>query len=265
MKRTFALILFISAVPSFATSFGLENLTRDQFKDLNREMGANTKHTSVSGASSLSEGKNFEVGFLIGNTQADTLKDLTGEFSSDGQSSLYTLPYTGILGVFNLPKDFIGEVIYLPETGKNGVRTTFGSAALKWTLKNQFALPFDAAIKALGGLSKTEWSQSASGGNIDVDANQLTYGVEAQVSQKYNFAEPYFNLGYLRTTGEVKTSGSSSIFDSSFTSSNNVEESDSALTYALGLNLHLLYMRFGAEIGEAFENRFLRVKVSATF
>lgn len=265
IKNCIAIIILVFSFSVFSSDFGLENLTKKQFKGLVEEMGANTKHTTVSGASLLGDGKKYEFGLVLGNTQADTLKSLLSSYSTDGTTAMNALPYYGLLGMVTLPYDLTGEVVYLPEIGMSGVRSTFASGALKWTLPNKWDLPFDSAIRAFGGFSRTEWGQTVSSTPVDVEAKGKSYGLEGVISRKFGFVDPYFNLGYMFTNGEINTTGSATIFDSSFTSSNTVDESASAMTYAFGANLTALFMRFGAEIGEAFDNRFIRFKVSATF
>lgn len=250
MKVMFAILLALS-LKAQATSPGFQNLDESDFKDIIHDFSAALFHTSVSPASALGNIWGFEVGVIAGAAKADAVDKFSKEVNAN--SSVPALPHAGILGVLTFPFGITGEINFLPEVNNADLEFATQSAALKWTFSSLWDSPVDLAVKLEGSSSSIKWNQPISSVLTDVKYEQKSSGLIFQVSKKLTIFEPYFSLGAARSKGELSVLGSGSVFDSTYTTSQNSSADITGNLVMAGFNLNLAFIKLGLEVGKVFE------------
>jgi hypothetical protein len=266
MRNIILLILFFS-LNANANSFGLSRLSKTQFKNISQEFAANKKHSTATPASMISkEDRKIQAGLIFGTSQSKLIRELSAS-SSSSNSRNDSIPYYALFAAFYLKENLNGEVSILPPLKSSGVSSGHLTGAIKWSPKDLISIPYglDIALKGFGGASTTKWDQSISNSSVEVTSNQFSYGIDAQIGKKFAMVEPFFNVGAMQAHNILKNSGSVSIFDSSYSTSNEESILTTGLYYGLGAQVDAKYLKIGFEYGEVYKNTFIRAQASTQF
>ena len=262
MRVLFIILATLSISTAKAEDIGFSNINESEFKDIIEDFGSAYMHTAVSGASSLGTIFGFEVGLILGGSKSDSIDKFSKEL--DASSDFDTLPHAALFGAVTFPLGITGEINFLPEVKNSDVEFKTGSLAVKWTPTDIWALPVEMAVKLHVASSEVMWNQTISSTAVDVSYEQQVSGLLFQVSKKFIVLEPYFNIGTVKTTGELASS-QGTVFDSSYTTSSRSEEEVSGMMTQIGVNMNLLFFRLGAEVGKVMDNSRASIKASFYF
>lgn len=271
MKKFFAVMLALAALPAFSASIELpDSLTSQQIEDVSTEFASNFSHTVV--AAPETEGLwGVEVGLVGGKSKSPELADLVDDAGEDG-SDFESLYHAGAFARAHFPFDLFVELSVLPERDISEVtikNTTFG---LGWNAGEFFTLPLDIAIGVNFSSSKISYEQeinNASTGNIPVNS-EIDFDAKTRVaylgfSKNFLFVTPYFKIGTAKMEADVDVaaSGTNGTIFASGDQSESV--SNSGGYYALGVNLQLLLLRFGIEASKTIDVGRVSGKLSLAF
>jgi hypothetical protein len=262
MRILFTILATLSLSAAQAQDIGFSNINKSEFKDIIEDFGSAYTHTAVSGASSLGTIFGFEVGLIAGASKSDSIDKFSKEL--DANSEFDTLPHAALFGAVTFPFGITGEINFLPEVKNSDVEFKTGSLAVKWTPTDIWSLPVEMAVKLHAATTEVGWTQIVSSQSVDANYEQSSSGLLFQVSKKFIVLEPYFNIGTIKTTGELSTS-QGSVFDPSYTSSGSSEEEVTGMMTQIGLNMNLLFFRLGAEVGKVMDNSRASAKASFYF
>lgn len=262
----FVSFLFAAAsVPSVssAADIGFANVSKSEVKDVITDFSAAFSHTSVSSAASLGTIFGFEVGLIAGASNSDTIDALSKE--TDSSADFDRLPHAALLGAVTFPFGITGEINFLPEIKNSDVEFKTGSLAVKWTPTDIWELPVELAVKLQSAGSEITWVQPISSVDTQIVYKQKVTGLLFQVSKKFLILEPYFSIGPAKAVGKLKVKGTGTIFDTSYTTEQTVEEEVSGLQTQLGGNINLGFIKFGAEVGKVLDVNKASLKASLYF
>lgn len=242
-----------------AQNLEFNDLSRDQLKRVVGDLSANFHHTSVSGANSLGSIFGFEVG-VIGATTASPEIDrvVKDSGSTEGASRIYN---AALLGVLTVPFGITAELGLVPQVGNDDFKFQSYSGAVKWTATDTLLsfLPLSLAVKGHVQQSTLDFKQPLGAVQTNGQIKTDVMGVTLLASKNLMIVEPYVGVGFLRGTGDLSVSGSSTVFD--FTSSSSASESKTSSQFLVGAELKLLVMKFGVE----YANQFGTDRVSGKF
>lgn len=260
-KFKFNTIAFLAAfflTLSAMAQVSISNVSESDLESLVKEVGANFHQNSLVKTNSTEN--LYEVGFVTGGTDSKTLHRLAG----GGRIS--SIPHAAIFGAMYFKPGFTVEASYLPTIDAQGVKLTSGKVGLKWTANSAFeSLPLNISIMGFFGTSKVKWQQTIATVLADLEYSQSFVGANLQFGKQYYIFEPYGVLGFSNNSGEVSATGSTSIFDSTFTASSNAEKKVNGLNYAAGINVNQKTLSIGLEIGSYYGVQVNSIKMSALF
>ncbi len=238
----------------------LENLSQENAETVVRDFSANFVHTSVSPASGL-RGFGVEIGALAGLTQSPGINTIV-------QENYGYIPHAGAIGILYLPGGFRGEYLLLPKYPYQGASLENNSGAFAWTPTEIFSPTGFLAFRIRGfyGDGKINYSQTINEVPIEISFQSFTYGGDATLSfQNIPFIEPYLSAGVVKLDGQLRGSGSVSIFDSSYTVSKEVRIQQDVNMYAGGFVIKLPLLVAGAEYAKIADNTRITVKLALQF
>jgi hypothetical protein len=259
MKKIIALIIFIFTQNIFAVPT-LTNLTKENTEKVVKDFGVNFVHTSISPASGA-KGFGFQLGVLAGATESPGLNELVEE-------KVGYLPHAGALGILYLPAGFGGEYLLVPKTKYQGLTFENQSAAFRWTPTEIFSPNGFIAFRLRGfyGDVNLSYSQTINDIPIGVFYRSFSYGGEATLSfQNIPYFEPYFGFGYITLDSKLKGEGSASLFNRSYTTSEQVQVEQSGPLFLTGFNIRYSIFVFGAEYSKIIDNTRMSVKLALEF
>lgn len=239
----------------------IDNLTKDDVKDVTAEFGGNFAHTVVA-APETDGGWGVEVGIVAGKTKSPNFSDVVNQAGGEGDDfkSVY---HAGVMGRVHFPFDLFAEVSVLPEQDFDDVKiksTTFG---VGWNVGGFFGLPLDVAIGLDQGRGEVNFHQDADGTTPEADVQFKTkttiYWVG--VSKSFWIVTPYAKIGQSRIEGDLDATAS--IFTYSAKQSESVSLSGGF--YAIGANFQLGFLKLGVEGSQIQDTRRFSGKLSFDF
>jgi len=256
------LILFPGLVG--ASSLPLQNLDGQDFRDVIKDLSANSLHTSVSGASSLGTIFGFEIGLVGGVTRTSRLNSLAQEVDSSADAK--TLPHAELLGVLTVPLGLTAEVGYMPKVGSDDFKYGMYAAAVKWTPTDLLLdWPLSVAVKGHISRARADFKATIVNTPTQFEYKNTVTGLMVLASKNFALFEPYVGFGWIRGRGELLTSGSTTVFDSSYTLASGAQETVVSAHYLAGIELKLLTFKLGAEYARAFDTTRMTGKLSLSF
>lgn len=265
--------LFFAAAVIFCTTFSgtlgqaadatFTNVTESDLESLSKEFSGHFAHSSVSGAKSLGAIFGFDVGLIANTTSTPEMDKIAKRSGGSGIDNLYG---GGLLGIVSVPLGFTGELMIFPKTSAAGASLESNSMAIKWTFTDVLtSLPVHMAVRGFSTTSKFGFEQDISGVNSTVENKNTVTGVQLLVSPPLPIVEPYAGVGMLTGKNELSVTGSGTIFDTSYTSSQSADKSTSSTQLILGVNAKLLLFSVGAEYTQAFGTSKYAAKLGFAF
>jgi hypothetical protein len=253
----FALLVSFSAF----SQVQIDNLTKDDVKDVTAEFGGNFAHTAVA-APETDGAWGVEVGLVGGKTKSPNFSDVVDAAGGKGDDfkSIY---HAGIMGRVHFPMDFFAEFTTLPEQEFDDVKiksTTFG---VGWNVGGFLNLPLDVAIGLDQGRGEVKFHQDQDGSTPEADIKFKTkttvYWVG--VSKSFWIVTPYAKIGSARIEGDLDATAS--IF--TYTGKQSESVTLTGGYYAVGANFQLAFIKLGIEGSQVQDTRRFSGKLSFDF
>ncbi len=262
MFKAFAAILSLFVFSAHAADFTLEDLSESDFKNVVRELSGNFSHTSVSGASPLSESYGFEVGILLGVGQTPKLDTLVHR--ADPNAQLDKLPNAALLGVLTIPYAVTFEAAYMPQVGSDSFKFQNLALAVKWTLTKLFPaeLPVELAVKAHTQTTEMEGNTTISGNPAVLKFKDQMTGFDVVVSKAYEICEPYASIGVIQANGDLSATAGT-LFN--FTANKSATEKSSSTQLTVGSEFKFGTFKLGAEYSRQFDMNRIATKAAFYF
>jgi hypothetical protein len=271
-----ALAVGLISTSAVAADFNVSNITAADYETLVKEFSANFGYSSVNGASSLGGLGGFELGLTGGITKIQGVHDLVKRNSptTDFEDKAY---HAAILGRVGVPYGLTAELMYFPERKFSNLEVGhFGGAAM-WTVTDVVwdYLPFALATKIFFSKTDIEYAQTLTEQvtgtpvNATIEFDNTLYGIQALISRKILFFEPYIGLGYLKAKGdlEIKAAGTFNFFNSTFSAAqtNKAVAKPSSAQFLLGTDFQIAFFSLGAEYQRAFGTNSVTGRLSFRF
>lgn len=231
----------------------MQNLSVDDYKRVVGNFSANLTHSSVSGAAGLGGLLGLQLGFLTGRTQTP---EINKEVQSlDPNTNRSYLPHMAVLAVVSLPLGFVVESTLMPKIGNADFKYNSLSLAAKWAptdiLENS---PLHLSAKAHAQKSTVVYDYTVGGVRTAHTYNSLVTGLSASIG--YDVApmiEPYFGAGVVTGTGELKVSGSDTVFsDPSYKANGKASTTVASPQVFVGVEFKMGTIRLGFEYSRQF-------------
>jgi hypothetical protein len=256
--------LILMGLPGHAQSIPLQNINQSDMENLVSDFSANFRHTSVSGASPLGHIFGFEVGLVGGVGKTPKIQNLAHE--ADSSANVSQLPHAEILGMITVPAGFTIEGGLTPKIGNSDFKFNLYALAAKWTPTELFFdLPVSLAVKAQMSKSHLDFHQTINSVPTDFSYDNTVTALSAIVSKDFIMVEPYFELGVMSGKGNLDVTGSGTVFDTSFTTSQSASAKRTSTYWSLGAELKLLVVKLGAEYSHAYGDNSFTGKLSFYF
>ncbi|MGZ3692919.1 MAG: DUF6588 family protein [Bdellovibrionota bacterium] len=270
-----ALALAVSPVAASAATFTLQNLTAGDYDKIVKEFSSDFSYSTVTPASSLGGLGGFELGVIGGKTKSPELYNLvkTADASTSFKGDLY---HGGVVGRVGLPFSLTAEVLVFPKKKFKEVSFQEAGGAVMWTPTDDLLswLPVNISTKFHVLKTKVAYSQNvtvtapvAGTGVANIAFDDTLWGLQALVSKKFFFLEPYAGLGFIRAKGDLKVdaSGTTTFFSGNFASNNEAVSKPSSVQFLAGLDARFLLLSVGAEYQKAFGTHSITGRLSFRF
>ncbi|MGE4131183.1 MAG: DUF6588 family protein [Bdellovibrionales bacterium] len=247
MKRILIIIAMATlSLEALGQDFTLQNLSESDYKNFVKDASANFNHTSVSPASSLGSIFGFEVGLVGGITKTKNIDKLVK--AQDSSASAEQLPHGEIIGLLTVPFGITGELGFVPKVGSDDFKFQSYTIGVKWTPTDfLLELPLSLAIRGHYTKSKAEMKQTISNVPTSFDYEQTGTSIGLVASKNFVIVEPYIGINLVNGKGDMTVTGSTTVFNSSFTSSQSASASVSGTSIQVGAELKLLIFKLGLE------------------
>lgn len=241
----------------------LTAVTSEDFENLSNEMSANFLHNSMMGASKMGEIFGVQAGIVLAQTASPKINGIAERTSSSSLPKLYNAGFMAALGI---PFGLSGELVYTPKIGAGGVDLQTMSLGLKWNFNEVIpVLPINLALRGVYSTSKLSFSQDLSGVRTDVTNDNTTSGLQILVSPMIPLIEPYAGIGFLSASNKLSASGSTSVFSSTYSTSQSETRKVTTTQLLLGVEASLFLVKLGAEYSRAFATDRYGLKLSFGF
>jgi len=244
--------LVASVVVTVSSAFAdptFTSITEKDFEDITKDFSANFTHNSMMGPSNMGKILGFQVGLVAAQTKADKTNDIVKRNSGSDLPNLYN---AGVMGALGIPFGIAGEVVMMPKMSASGVSLSSTSLALKWNIDEVVpVLPVNVALRGVYSTANLKFDQTVSAVTSSVESKTNVSGVQLLISPKLPIFEPYAGVGMLTGSNDLSVSGSS-IFDSSYSTSQSEKKSVTSTQILLGAEVSLLLLKFGVEYSQSF-------------
>lgn len=260
-KLILCLVLSQAGVANAAPTF--TNISATDFDEISQDMAANFTHNSMLGASKM--GTIF--GFQVGTTGAVTASPRTNEIvKRNAGAELPNIYNAGIVAAVGIPFGIAFEGVFFPETEFSGAKLSATSLGLKYNINDVIpVLPVNLALRGLYSVSKFIFEQTVNSVTSSVENNNSVTGLQLLFSPMIPIVEPYVGIGYLSSSNKLSVTGSTSIFDSNFSSGQSESRSMTSTQFLAGVDLNLLALKLGAEYSQAFGTSRIGFKLAFGF
>ncbi len=262
------LSIFMMSTSVLAQDLALDNISEKDMEDIVSDFTSAFTHTSISGANTMGSIFGFEVGVIVGMASVDRIEKIAQR--EDPNSDVSGLPFGGLLGRLTVPFGITGEVLIIPEIGDEDFKFSNKSLALMWTPTETLLsfLPLSLAIK--GHYTKTNMDFKipdavTAGSDADASFENTIMGLQVLASKSFIIVEPYAGLGFIMGDGNLKYSGSGTIFDTAVTAGESASKKVDGAQFLLGANLNLLFFKIGVEYSNQLDADRYGLKLSAGF
>lgn len=243
MAKIFSILITLASLNSFAADLGFSNITQAEMENIVNEFSANFVPTTVSSAAPLGKIFGFEVGVIGGLTKAKNVESYAER--ATGQDVSNQLPHAGIFGAVSLPYGITAELGGIPKTKIQDGDFNYVFGSVKWSFWDTL---LDVAAKLSVAKLDFSFNQTSSGVNGVVDFKDTVQTLVLMASKNFIFVEPYIGFGIIKTDGNLKVTGTGTVFDSTYTSAQEATQNPSGIYTVLGANMNLFIMKFGLEL-----------------
>lgn len=265
-RKLVALALVALASPAvLAATPKFDAITADDYGAIVKDISANFRYTTVSGASTLGKILGFEFGVVAGRTDIPQIYRIVKR--TDPNLALDEYFYHGnLLARITVPYGLTLEAAAVPTITAGDVKFSQYGGGVLWTFSDILFddSPVDVGVRGFYKTTKFTFSQTiqnTSTANIPVTANiSLTddlYGGQLVVSKRFlGMIEPYALVGYNKATGKLGLTSSvaaATIFASSFTTGSTAQASFNSDELRAGVDLQLAFISLGAEYARIFD------------
>lgn len=267
MKKIIAaLSTFVFSFSAYSADIVFDQLDGNDMKNIVGDFSGNFSHTSVAGATPLGDILGFEVGLIGGVTDTPKIKKLVNE--QDPSVDASQMPHAALLGRVSVPFGITGEIGLVPKVGSDSFKFQNISIAAMWT-PTSFLLELPLSLAAKLHYTKTTVNFKQPVGtpavNTDIQYENGITGFDVIASKDFIVVEPYLGLGYLSGSGKLSVSGNTTIFDTTFSTSQSATASKGSFHLFGGAELKLLFFKIGLEFGTAFGTTRYTAKLSGAF
>ena len=256
-------VSFLFSVSAHADP-AFSNITESEFEDISKELSANFLHHSVQGAAPLGSIFGFELGLVAGKTAVPKTNAIVQRNAGAELKDLY---HASLIGVLTVPFGITGEIAVLPKTKAGDLELEKLSLAAKLSLNTELlqVLPFNMAFRVFTSSSKFNFKQTSNGVNGTVEDKNDSTGFQLLASPSLPFVEPYVGIGYITAKNSLSVTGTGSIFNNAYTSSQSSDKSVNSSQYLLGVTAQLLVASVGLEYSNAFNTGTYSAKLAFGF
>lgn len=263
-KLILAGLLSLFSVIAQAQDIPLKDLTEGDFKNVVGEMSANFLHTTVSGAGTLGTIWGFEVGLIGGMTKTPDIDALVKR--ADTSASVDQIYHGALFGAVTVPLAITVEAGLIPKVGSETFKAQTTSLAVKWTPSELFFdLPLDLGVKAHVTKSTVEFKDDINGVATNFDYGQNQLGLTLLASKSFVVVEPFAGIGLVSSKGDLDVSGSTQVFDNSYTTGQSASVKRSGMMWLVGAQVKLLVFHLGAEYTNLYGTSRYTGKLSFAF
>ncbi|MCB0361778.1 MAG: hypothetical protein KDD35_03615 [Bdellovibrionales bacterium] len=242
-----------------AADFNFDNIDQSDLKKIIGDFSGNFTHTNVSGAGSLGKLFGFELGLGGGASTTPGINSLVKE--TDPNASEGALIHGGLLAQVSVPFGLSVEASLIPSTGGDDLKISNTGIGIKWTMTDAvFNLPFHLALKASATKTTLDFAtivNNASTGNLPVDSkmefSSSSTALSLIASKDLLIFEPYFGLGMVQSSGDLAITGAGNVFDTTLTASQSASAKTSGVTYFVGSELKLIFLKLGVEYSKVID------------
>ncbi len=239
---------------------GFSNITQSEMESIVNEFSADFAPTTVSSAAPLGKIFGVEIGVIGGATKAPSIE--TYAERATGKDAPGQLPHAAIFAAVSLPFGLTAELGGIPKVKMEGGDFKYGFGSLKWTFWDTLA---DVAVKL--SVAKLGFSFTQSSGGVDgtVDFDDTVETLVLMASKNFIFIEPYFGIGTIKTNGTLKVTGTGTVFDTTYTTAQEANQSPSGAYSVLGANVNLFILKLGLEFYKTLGTQGASAKLSFYF
>ncbi|MEK6555117.1 MAG: hypothetical protein AABZ31_07755 [Bdellovibrionota bacterium] len=261
--RVLLAFIISSALHAQASSPELTDITGEDLKNVIRDMTGIFAHTTLSSAALYTDDVRGEIGLVIGSAETPHVDDISQR--SDPEADVSMIPHTSLIANYYFTEQIRFELSYLPEIKTSKIQLASQSIALQYTATDPKVSGLDVAFKFYVTSSEVHFDQATSSGDMKVKYKSNVTGLMMIFSEKILILEPYFGIGRLNSQGRLKVSGSGTIFDTAYTTSNTAEESATGNHLMYGVNFDIFALQAGIEVLRTFNANKLSAKFSFNF
>ncbi|MGZ3771011.1 MAG: DUF6588 family protein [Bdellovibrio sp.] len=248
---------FANASPTFS------NITSSDFDQISQDMSANFVHNSMLGASKMGTIFGFQVGTTGAMTSSPRTNDIVKRNAGAELPNLYN---AGLIAAVGIPFGIAFEGVLFPETELSGAKFSATSLGLKYNINGIIpVLPINVALRGIYSNSKFTFQQTVNSVNSTVENNNSVTGLQLLLSPMLPIVEPYVGVGYLSGSNKLSVSGTTSIFNTNFSSAQSETKNVSSTQLLAGVEVNLLLLKIGAEYSQAFGTNRIGVKLAIGF
>ena len=276
--KVFFILLSVLSLGSFKAQAGssitLNNITPTQFDQMAKEMAANFNYSTITPASSLGKIWGVELGVVGGITKAPNTLSFV-QIADPATSMKANLPHANIIARVGIPYGMTFEAMGFPKKTISSLTTKSYGLALQWTVTDLFftELPFFLATKAFYSKTSLNFAQTFTVSGVSVPGTvSLTdsnYGLQAAISKRFLFLEPYLVVGYGKTSASMSVSPGSltySLLSSTYTTTNaTATSSPKTVFFLLGTDAQIAFFSLGAEYQRSYGTSSYSGRVSFRF
>lgn len=262
MKSLLCFFLLTLSLKSFASP-EFTNVTEAEFEDISKEMSANFTHNSMLGASKMGEIFGFQFGLTAGQTSTPKTNAIAKRNAGAELPNLYNL---GLIAAVGIPFGISAELVVFPEMTISEAKLSTTSLAIKYNINDVIPiLPINLAVRGVYSTSKFSFEQEISSIPASVSNKNSVSGLQLLISPMLPLVEPYLGVGFLNGSNDLSVTGTGTIFDNTFTSTQSASKSVTTTQILAGVDVNLIFMKLGAEYSQAFGTDRFGIKLAFGF
>lgn len=237
--------LSVFAEPEFA------NINEEDLKTITEGMGSNFVHNSMLGASKMGTLFGFQVGLVAAQTATPKLHDLAKENGNE----LKNLYNAGLMGAVGIPFGIAFEAVVMPTFKSDEASLRSNSFGLKWNINDVIPiLPVNLALRGVVSDAEFSFSQTIASNPVKIKNTTAVSGVQLLFSPQIPLVEPYVGVGLLTAKNTLEVTGTGTVFDSSFSTTQKESKTVSGTQVLAGVDINMLLLKIGLEYSNAFDN-----------
>ncbi len=257
MKRALGLLLLF-LISYSANAIQFQDLTAVETKEIMWDFNAHLLPTTVTPASSLGKYFGAELGVIAGASDSPEIDKIADD-------SAPQIPHASLFAAVHLPFGLGVEYSILP-IDVDDLQYKYYATGIKWTFTDLWE-KFPLDIRLRGQYAKGTISIAQKIGSVPIDVDYVYKALAANItlSKKLLFLEPYIGGGYIKSSNDLKSSGTLSIFDSNVELSQREGIELSSFYYFLGAQLNLFVTHIGLEFAYLNGRQKVSAKLSLAF